>query len=248
MPETRIGAGAVPMTPIRDAATVIIARDASDGPHVFLVRRSARSSWLPERYVFPGGGVDPDDRTHAAALVRGSAGDVDPAYVFTAARETFEEAGVLFADRAVGHEALAQARRALLAGDRTFAGVLGDLGVSVDASLLRYFSRWITPSTEPRRFDARFFVARVPAGQRAEADAAEVHDGRWMRPPDVLDAHGRGEIGLIFPTIKHLERIAPYGSVDALLAFASAKPIVPITPDVQDGPVYALTPELEGAW
>lgn len=248
MPETRIGRGAVPMKPIRDAATVIVARDASDGPHVFLVRRSASSAWLPERYVFPGGGVDPDDHLQAAALVRGSAGQVDPAYVFAAARETFEEAGLLYADRAVAHEELARARAAMLAGERTFAGVLADLGVAVDASLLRYFSHWITPPTEPRRFDARFFVARVPEGQRAEADAAEVHDGRWMRPRDVLEAHARGEIGLIFPTIKHLERIAPFGSVAELLAFASAKSIVTITPEVQDGPVYALTPELEGAW
>lgn len=227
---------------------MIVARDASDGPHVFLVRRSARSAWLPERYVFPGGGVDPADHVHAGDLVRGSAGDVDPAYVFTAARETFEEAGVLFADRPLDHAELAHGRRAMLAGEKTFAQILADLGTRVDASLLRYFSRWITPPTEPRRFDARFFVARVPEGQRAEADAAEVHDGRWMRPRDVLEAYERGEIGLIFPTIKHLERIAPYDSVDALLAFASAKPIVTITPEVQDGPVYALTPELENAW
>lgn len=236
------------MTGIRDAATVIVARDASDGPHVFLVRRSARSAWLPERYVFPGGAVDAGDHANAASLVHGSAGVVDAAYVFAAARETFEEAGMLFADRTLGHAALAAARRALLAGERTFSEALHDLDARVDAGALRYFSRWITPSTEPRRFDARFFVARAPEGQNAEADAAEVHDGRWMRPRDVLEAHARGEIGLIFPTIKHLERIAAYRTVDDLLAFAASKAIVTITPDVQEGPVYALTPDLEGAW
>lgn len=234
------------MTPIRDASTVIVARDASDGPHVLLVRRSARSTWLPDRYVFPGGAVDPSD-SGAIELLRGAAGNVDPAYVVTAVRETFEESGLLFADRPVSHRARAAARRALLAGT-SFAAVLAELGVGIDATQLRYFSNWVTPAMEPRRFDTRFFVARCPDDQIAEADAAEVFDGRWMRPHDALDAHARGEIGLIFPTIKHLERIAPFEDVDRLLAYASRKTIVTVSPDVSEERVFSLTPELESTW
>jgi 8-oxo-dGTP pyrophosphatase MutT (NUDIX family) len=235
---------------IRDAATVIVARESPEGPAVFMVRRHAGATFLPDRYVFPGGAVDPEDRALVADRLRGSAGAVDPAYVITAARETFEEVGLLFADRAVAPEALVAARRALLAGELGFAGVLARLGVRIDADRLRYFSRWITPKDElaPRRFDARFFVARAPADQVAEADAGEVHDGAWYRPLEALHAYERGEIELIFPTIKHLERIAPYRSVEELLAFAASKPVAAVMPTVDGDRVFTIPRELENAW
>jgi 8-oxo-dGTP pyrophosphatase MutT (NUDIX family) len=235
---------------IRDAATVIAGRDTSEGLQVFLVRRNAGAAFLPDRYVFPGGRVDAGDRDEAVRRLRGSAGEVDPAFAMTAARETFEEAGLLFADRLVHGGELAKLRRAMHAGEVTFGQVLERLGASVDASQLQYFSRWITPKGEhaTRRFDARFFVARAPANQVAEADATEVLDGRWMRPADALAAHERGEFGMILPTIKHLERIAPYRTVDAVLDFARGKTIVTVTPEVQPGPSFVLMPELENAW
>jgi len=235
---------------IRDAATVIVGRDTSEGLQVFMVRRSARAVFLPDQYVFPGGRVDDADRDAAARRLHGSAGDVDPAYAMTAARETFEEVGLLFADRPVHVADLADLRRSMHAGAMSFADVLERLDVVIDASQLQYFSRWITPKAElaTRRFDARFFVGRAPADQVAEADATEVLDGRWIAPADALAANARGEINLIFPTIKHLERIAPYRTVDELLAFARTKPIVTVSPDVQPGPRFLLIPELENAW
>jgi recombination protein RecT len=235
---------------VRDAATVIVGRDTSEGLQVFMVRRSARAVFLPDQYVFPGGRVDDADRDAAARRLHGSAGDVDPAYAMTAARETFEEVGLLFADRPVHVADLADLRRSMHAGEMSFADVLERLDVSIDASQLQYFSRWITPKAElaTRRFDARFFVGRAPADQVAEADATEVLDGRWIAPAGALAANARGEINLIFPTIKHLERIAPYRTVDELLAFARTKPIVTVSPDVQPGPRFLLIPELENAW
>jgi 8-oxo-dGTP pyrophosphatase MutT (NUDIX family) len=234
---------------IRDAATVIVARDTSEGLQVFMVRRSARAVFLPDQYVFPGGRVDDADRDAAARRLHGSAGDIDPAYAMTAARETFEEVGLLFADRPVHVEHLAGLRSAMHAGEIAFGEVLERLDVSIDASQLHYFSRWITPQAElARRFDARFFVARAPDDQVAEADATEVVDGRWIAPSEALAATARGEINLIFPTIKHLERIEPYRTVEDVLAFARTKPIVTVTPEVQPGPRFVLIPELENAW
>ncbi len=235
---------------IRDAATVIVGRDTSKGLQVFMVRRSARAVFLPDQYVFPGGRVDDADRDAAARRLHGSAGDLDPAYAMTAARETFEEVGLLFADRPVHVEDLVGLRQAMHAGEIAFGDVLERLDVSIDASQLQYFSRWITPKAElaTRRFDARFFVARAPEDQVAEADATEVLDGRWIAPAQALAANVRGEINLIFPTIKHLERIAPYRTVDDLLAFARTKAIVTVSPDVQPGPRFLLIPELENAW
>ena len=226
------------------------ARDTAEGLQIYLVRRHAGAVFLPDRYVFPGGRVDDADRDTAAhARLRGSAGDIDPAYAITAARETFEEVGLLFADRAVEVELLGAQRRAMLAGVVSFGEVLARLGVAIDASQLVYFSRWVTPKAElARRFDTRFFVARAPHDQVAEADAAEVTDGRWFRPGDALAANERGEIAMIFPTIKHLERIASYRTVDELLAFARTKAIVTVTPEVQPGPQFVMIPELENAW
>jgi 8-oxo-dGTP pyrophosphatase MutT (NUDIX family) len=233
---------------IRDAASVIVAREEGDeGPEVFLVRRSARSVFLPDLYVFPGGAVDVEDADGARTLMCGNAGDVDPAFAFAAIRETFEEVALLFADRPVDAQRLAAARAAIHCGE-TFAAVVRDLGVLADASQLRYFSRWITPPSEVRRFDARFFVARAPRDQVAEADAFEVHDGRWMRPRAALTAYENGEIGLIFPTIKHLERIAPYRSVDDLLAFAATKTIATVAPTVSGDRLFSIDPDLEAAW
>jgi 8-oxo-dGTP pyrophosphatase MutT (NUDIX family) len=232
---------------VRDAATVIVAKDSSEGPLVYLVRRSPRAGWLPELHVFPGGAVDAADRSDAPRLVVGSAGDIDAAYVLAAARETFEEVGLLFADVPVEPPALEEARAALRDG-MTFSAMLAALGVRIDAGRMRYFSQWITPPIEPRRFDARFFVARAPADQIAEADAAEVYDGMWMRPVDALAARERGEINLIFPTVKHLERIAPYPTVDALLAFAAGKTIVPVSPRGNTLAELFLDGSLENAW
>jgi 8-oxo-dGTP pyrophosphatase MutT (NUDIX family) len=235
---------------VRDAATVLVTRDAPDGLEVYLVRRHAKASWLGDVHVFPGGAVDDADRAAAArgSLLCGSAGAVDPAFAITAARESFEESGLLFADRPIAPEPLSAARRAMLEGELTFAQALERFDTRVDASQLRFFSRWITPAgVEPRRFDARFFVARVPRDQIAEADALEVMDGRWMRPLAALAAYERGEIGMIFPTVKHLERIAPFRSVDELLAFAAAKRIATVQPDVTPHGL-AVPPELVDAW
>ena len=237
---------------VHDAATVIVARDTSEGVQVFMVRRSARSAFMPDLYVFPGGRFDESDRTEAARRLRGSAGDVDPALAVTAARETFEEAGLLFADRVVPGHRLGPLRRALAAGEIAFGDVLDRLGVAVDAGAMRYFSRWVTPKSElaTRRFDTRFFVARAPESQVAEADATEVLDGRWVTAASALAARERGELALVFPTIKHLERIAPFASVDELMRFAGTKTIVTVTPDVQSGSGqhFILLRELENAW
>jgi 8-oxo-dGTP pyrophosphatase MutT (NUDIX family) len=235
---------------IRDAATVIVGRDTSEGLQVFMVRRHGDSAFLPDRYVFPGGRVDAADRDAATRRLHGSSGDVDPAYAMTAARETFEEVGLLFADRPVPVNEIVALRTSMHASEIAFGDVLERLDVSIDASQLRYFSRWVTPKAElaTRRFDTRFFVARAPDDQIAEADATEVLDGRWIAPREALAANDRGEINLILPTIKHLERIAPYRTVDDVLAFARTKSIVTVTPDVQPGPRFVLVPELENAW
>jgi 8-oxo-dGTP pyrophosphatase MutT (NUDIX family) len=238
----------VPPVP-RDASTVLVTRDTDAGIEVYLLRRSSKSPGFPDAYVFPGGTLEKTDYTPQARMrLAGQCRPAEPAFTYAAIRETFEECGLLFSVEPVEQETLREARTRMLEKARSFSDTLVDLNVRLDARAVRYFSRWITPSVNPYRFDARFFVARAPTGQAAEADALETYDGRWVRPADVLGEVERNEIQMIFPTIKHIERIGGFKTVDDLLAFADAKKTIPITPEVRPGPTFLLPPQFENAW
>ena len=101
-----------------------------------------------------------------------------------------------------------------------------------DAGSLVKFSRWITPAQVQIRFDTHFFLAPLPPGQEARIDGQECVDLGWFTPGDALDAHRAGEIELVFPTIKHLEQLRDFDSVDALLAHARGRVVQPVEPHV----------------
>ncbi len=221
----------------RDAATVILLRDEPDGFSVFMVRRHAKSGFMAGAYVFPGGVLDPEDATPALlarargcsmgeaarALGEAASGTRALALYVAALRETFEEAGVLLGrgDRVTDLE---DARRRLLAGELSFEALLERLDWELAVDALTPLSRWVTPEVEPRRYDARFFIARAPDAQRAEHDRIEVTAGEWLRPADALQRGGRGEIQLPPPTLRTLENLAPFTTVDAVIAEASRRP------------------------
>jgi 8-oxo-dGTP pyrophosphatase MutT (NUDIX family) len=102
----------------------------------------------------------------------------------------------------------------------------------VDPAELVPFSRWITPAEVKIRYDTWFFLAAMPTGQQARVDGAEVVDARWLSPPAALAAARRNEILLVFPTIKHLEQLSVFRSVDELLTHARAQTVVPVQPRV----------------
>jgi 8-oxo-dGTP pyrophosphatase MutT (NUDIX family) len=101
-----------------------------------------------------------------------------------------------------------------------------------DPDALVRFSRWITPAIIRTRFDTHFFLATLPDGQEARSDGSETVDARWYTPQGALDAFRAGEIELVFPTIKHLEQLAPFASADALLAWADGREVVAVEPRV----------------
>jgi 8-oxo-dGTP pyrophosphatase MutT (NUDIX family) len=108
-----------------------------------------------------------------------------------------------------------------------------EAGIAVgDPGSVVAFSRWITPTEVKVRFDTRFFVAEAPAGAQARADGQECVDARWLRPDDALEAYSRGELTLVFPTIKHLEELAGFGSVKEALETARGREVVPVQPRV----------------
>jgi 8-oxo-dGTP pyrophosphatase MutT (NUDIX family) len=101
-----------------------------------------------------------------------------------------------------------------------------------DPAALIEVSRWITPAQLATRFDTRFFLAPLPEGAEPRPDGAETVDARWYAPAEALAAHRRGELELVFPTIKHLELLAGFASVDELLAWAAGRAVAPVEPQV----------------
>jgi 8-oxo-dGTP pyrophosphatase MutT (NUDIX family) len=110
---------------------------------------------------------------------------------------------------------------------REEAGI--DLGSDAE---VRPWSRWITPEPVPVRFDTRFYVAIAPAHSPPTPDGAETTDAAWIAPRDALERHRRGELPLVFPTIKHLESLLPYGSAEEGFAAAEGREVEPVLPRV----------------
>jgi 8-oxo-dGTP pyrophosphatase MutT (NUDIX family) len=97
------------------------------------------------------------------------------------------------------------------------------------------FSRWITPPQVKTRFDTWFFLAALPRDARPRVDGREIVDARWYAPAAALAAAERGELLLVFPTIKHLERLSRFASVDELLRHARGQIVEPVQPQMLDG-------------
>ncbi len=111
--------------------------------------------------------------------------------------------------------------------------VAEEAGVTLtDPSALVGFSRWITPPQVRIRFDTLFFLARLPDGAQPRPDGGETVDLRWYAPRAALEAHARGELDLVFPTIKTLEQLRAFVSADELLAWADGREVVAIEPQV----------------
>jgi 8-oxo-dGTP pyrophosphatase MutT (NUDIX family) len=250
----------------RDAATVILLRQAGSGVEAFLLRRTAELEFAPGAYVFPGGSVDARDADEGIgwagppAADFGALLDVPPdharALVCAAVRETFEESGVLLAgpsnspaDLVSDSAALAGDRHALLTGSASLGEVLGRRGLVLRADLLTPWARWITPEASPRRFDTWFFAAVSPPGQTAtaapegHADPGESESGTWLGPAAALEAAQAGEMTLLPPTAVTLGELAGYHDVAGILA--RRRVITPRLPKVvvEDGQVRLAMPQ-----
>lgn len=191
---------------IRRAAAVVLVRDRARGQELYWVRRSAEVSLGGGFHAFPGGRVDDADRELAAAVHPG--GDLDETTArVTALRELFEETGVLpglEADAAARDE-VARLRRALLEGACTFADAARSLSARLDLDALAPAGRWITPPFVRTRFDALFYVARLPRGQAAQVWPGELVSGEWITPAAALAVWERGR-ALLHPPALHILR------------------------------------------
>lgn len=244
--------------PTYPAATVMLIRDVEagdgagdgaegDGIEVFMLRRTSSASFGAGMCVFPGGRVDAADATDEAAAccvgiddaTASAALDIPAhglAFWIAAVRESFEEAGVLLARTSDGQAPAVDAADRIRIHDAELSLVelceRDDL--VIDLSGVHYVDHWITPLGERRRFDTRFFIARVPDGQELLHDDVETVESLWIRPGHALALFDAGEMTLMPPTIINLRRLATFSSVDAALdaALAMDRP-TPIQPHVR---------------
>ncbi len=254
----------------RPAATVMTLRDGPEGYEILMLRRNLNSDFVGGAYVFPGGGVDASDAGSAAARLAVGVDDARAsrrlnlasgglAYYVACLRELFEEAGLLIACRQDGEVRLfndgatiarmAANRRAVNSGTLGFVEMMEREGLHLDLRGLEYIAHWVTPVGPPRRFDTRFFVALAPYGQIATHDAGETVADQWVRPRDALEAHERGELDMIMPTIRNLEAIADFATAGQVLAYArSLVDVAKTEPRVveRDGSFVILLPGDEG--
>ena len=203
------------------AATVLLLRDGPQGLEVLMTRRSMTASFAPGAYVFPGGGIDAADAlTHPHAKRRPTQNDMALTQAIAAIRESFEELGILLARHANGQMASAADIAALdrqASGD-AFAQQCTARGLTLAADEVFVLAHWVTDRDLPRRFDVPFLVARMPDAQTPVADETEQFAPEWVRPADALSRHAKGNFFIIYPTIKTLERLQSYASVDSVLA------------------------------
>lgn len=243
-------------SPVRASATVVMLRDGPSGLEVFLVKRHGLSDVLGGAYVFPGGKLDTEDadptlhamldrspaQLHAALGEPDSTPEQAAALFVAALRETFEESGVLFAVGATAQSA-GRACHAMREG-LSFAQVLHGTNLRLRASDLVPWSRWITPvvgGVVRKRFDTRFFLARVPDGQEPIHDEREAIESLWLTPAAALEQYRAGAIQLAPPQIMSLAHLSRHpGAASAMAEAASRTPPLVHPESIEEAGVRVL--------
>lgn len=225
------------------AATVVLIRETDAGLEIYMTERPGTRDF-PGLHVFPGGKVDAQDHqveqycvamTDAEAsrqlgVERGGLG-----YWVAAIRECFEEASVLLAystenesddpappKNPTPHRLLKSNsipfsfRKSLHSQSLPLSEFCREQNLLLATDRLHYFSHWITPASAPRRYDTRFFVCQMPAGQHVSHDESEVASSTWISPEQALTRFRNEQWLMIDPTLRTLEVLARYSTVQSL--------------------------------
>jgi glyoxylase-like metal-dependent hydrolase (beta-lactamase superfamily II)/8-oxo-dGTP pyrophosphatase MutT (NUDIX family) len=211
-----------PVAATRPASVVVLYRRAPEGVEVFWVKREKALAFAGGFYAFPGGKVDKAD---AAVPVRGASGQ-EAALRVAAARELFEEAGVLVAEGAerLGAEAVRELRRALLEKRSTWEELLRRHGLALKAEDFPEAGRWVTPEFAPVRFDTFFYLVEAPAHAQAEWWPGELSEAAWVRPAEALARWEQGTVLLHPPALHVLRVMAGFDSAEGVLARLREQP------------------------
>jgi 8-oxo-dGTP pyrophosphatase MutT (NUDIX family) len=228
----------------KPAASVVLVRDASPGSpeplEVYMIRRNRNMRFLGGYYAFPGGKVDPADgapdavsrcrgiaAAEAEARLTGCEGVPALAFWVTAVRELLEESGVLLACDENGRaldpstprvkDGIERCRKSLMAGEAAFAELIAREGWYCDLRPLHYLSHFITPTSSPIRFTARFFLCPMPAGQEPRLFTEETSEGFWIFPGEGYQRYLSGEMKMAEPGEYGLGYLAQFASLDELM-------------------------------
>ncbi len=252
-------------TPL-DSSTCILLREGNGGGfEVFLMRRARGQSFMGGAYVYPGGRLDECDCSNEiTSCARGLCAEgvgkslQEPeladeralGLLVCGARELFEEAGVLLATTNDGtpldliapehRERFTAYRQQIHDGALSMSALAQRENLVYDFERLVIYDRWITPEAEgKKRFDTRFFLARMPAAQEAWHDNMELVDSIWVTPGEALEQQRSGKIVLMPPTFKTLEELSEHDSIDEVFSAAASREVYPILPQA-----FAL----DGGW
>ena len=260
--------------PKKAATTILLRNKEPQGFEVFLLKRHEKSSFMGGNYVYPGGRVDREDGSlemcsfskgitlEEALMILGRAISPEESFAHWIAgiRELFEEAGVLLAYDQKGkllqlkdreeRESFLHYRELLQKNKLSICEMAQKENLHFALDQLHYYAHWITPEARSERFDTRFFLARYPSGQEASHDQKETTAGAWLTPRKALEENLIGEVVLSPPTLKTLEDLSRFGSVDEVfgsLKTNDIRPILPVLTKVESGAllVFPWDPEYE---
>ena len=227
-PET-LPDGAIP------AATLVIMRPADAGgpAEILMVKRAATMAFAAGAMVFPGGRIDPDDYLVASNHGYGEM-SADGAGRVAALRETLEETGLAVGWPSLGEQDVPMVRQALLA-ERLLSDILAERGDRLELDALVPFARWCPNFKEARTFDTRFFAIEAPAhSHELTVEEAEHSHIFWASASETLAMADRGDVSIIFPTRRNLEKLAQADDFTAFSAHAAAHPFELVTPWIEE--------------
>ncbi len=231
---------------VRPAATVMLIDDRPD-LQIYMMERHANTVFAGGMWVFPGGSVDATDDSsefqaisihrsdeEASELMGLRAGGL--AYYVAAIREAFEEAGILLALQQRNQEPLdlsdpeterrfSRHRDDINDSSRNFMEIIRDENLILDAGAMHYVARWITPKGPPRRFDARFFIAKMPDNQNPIHDNGELVHSEWLSPSEILDQAEAGKMVLMSPTLRMIKNLALFDSAEQVIESVAANQV-----------------------
>lgn len=246
--------------PLRPAATAVPLRDEGGALEVLLVKRSRSAGFVPGAYVFPGGVVDAADahsdiqrllqaplQSGAPATTEGSRSGRQPTasapteslgsgappslgFWVAAARELFEETGVLLTSPPLAEPVASRWRSELLEDRVTIADLLGSESLMLALDKLTHIAHWITPIAERRRYDTHFFLARMPEGADVRIDAREMVDAQWLTPKRAMERFAAGALPMVFPTVRTIQSLLPFDSVAGAVEGLGHRHVRPILP------------------
>jgi len=212
------------------AATLVIFRSRGEPgpPELLMVQRAREMRFAGGAAVFPGGRVDEADRELARAILPKEPAEVASACI-AAIRETLEETGLMVATRQPVSAAQARAAREMLLQDGRLAPVLERFGWTLRPEALTFFAHWC-PLWD-KAFDTRFFITDLGTGDvEVTVDATENTRLFWTSARDALEMADKGEIAVIFPTHRNLERLAQFATFADALSDAAAHPVRRVHP------------------